>query len=224
MTKPLLTISCALVAGLAAQAASATEYGRVISSTPDYAQVSVPQQQCYDEQQAVRQPSSGAGALLGAVVGGVVGNTIGRGTGGRTLATGVGAVVGAAVGDQAEAQNAPVGSRTVQRCQNVSQVEERIVGYNVVYEYAGRRYSTRTSNPPGDTIALNVNVAPAGASVQPPVVYSPAPVYAPAPVVYAAPAPVYYGPPAYYGPRYYYGPPRVVINAGFGYGRGHRRY
>jgi uncharacterized protein YcfJ len=223
MTKPLLTAACTLIAAFGAQNAFATEYGRVISSTPDYAQVSVPQQQCYDEQQAVRQPSSGGGALLGAVVGGVVGNTIGRGTGGRTLATGVGAVVGAAVGDRAEAQNAPVGTRTVQRCQNTSQLEERVVAYNVVYEYAGRRYSTRTSNPPGDTIALNVNVAPESASAPPPVAYSPAPVYAPAPVVYAAPAPVYYGPPAYYGPRYYYGPPAVTFGANFHFG-GHRRW
>lgn len=221
------------------RAEAAGEYGRVISSTAVQAQVPVPQQQCYDSQQVVEQPRSGGGALVGAVIGGVLGNAIGAGAG-RAAATGLGVVAGAALGDQAEANANPPSTRTVRSCQTVSRMETRVIGYDVVYEYQGQRYSARLAQPPGERIALAVNVAPSGALAADAAAYAqqapataPEPVYAPAyPASPAYPAPVYapdypvYAPvyaPAYgYGHGYGYGypaaglvvTPRIIIGGG----------
>ena len=206
----LLPLALAAASG----SALATEYGSVISSTPVYGQVAVPQQQCWDEQQVVRQGGTGAGALAGAIIGGVAGNAIGAGMG-RAAATGLGVVLGAAIGDQTEANAHPPVANTVRRCQTVSQYESRPVGYDVVYEYNGQRYTTRMAQPPGDRIALNIS--PAAPQQQPQQSSLPAPVYVPSqqapgyvaqPVSYA-PASVYVATaPAY---PYYYGPPGVVV-------------
>jgi uncharacterized protein YcfJ len=207
----LAVVAVATGFGLSAPALAA-EYGTVVSSTPVYGAVSVPERQCFDQQQFVRQPQTGAGALIGALVGGGAGNAIGAGAG-RAAATGIGAVAGALIGDQAEANATPPVATTVRQCQTVSRLENRLIGYDVVYDYNGRRYAARLPNDPGDRIALNVNVAPADAIppaaattplpppvYQPPPVYAPAPVYTAPPVVYA-PAPYYYyGAPAYVGP------------------------
>jgi uncharacterized protein YcfJ len=195
-----------LLAG-ACSAALATDYGTVISATPVSAQFAVPQPQCYDEQQQVQQRPSGGGALVGALLGGAIGNSFGGGMG-RAAATGLGVVAGAALGDQAEAANNPPTTATVRRCQTAMRYENRVVGYDVVYEYNGQRYSTRTARDPGERIALNVTVAPEGGSYAvPPAPSLPPPVYNPPPVVYA-PAPAYgYN----YGDTYGYGGPSVVV-------------
>jgi uncharacterized protein YcfJ len=200
----------AAAALLAGSAFAATEYGRVISSTPVYGELAVPQRECRDEEQAVATPgayySSGVGALVGAVVGAAVGNGIGAGAG-RAAATGIGAVAGAAIGNNVEAASTPpaVTTTMVRRCRTVTHRENKVVGYDVTYEYAGRRYTTRLAQDPGERIALDVNVAPRDAS-PPPAAYdndveraAPPPrsyYYAAPPVVYGAP--VYYGPPAVY--------------------------
>ena len=231
-------LAAALLA-LAAGAAGATEYGSVVSSTPVMGEVSVPQRQCYDEEQAAPAPrtSSGAGAILGAVVGGVVGNSVGAGMG-RAAATGIGAVAGAAIGDQIESNTQPpaaYATTTVRRCRNVSQREQRIVGYDVVYDYAGRRYSTRLAQDPGERIPLDVRVTPAGAAVPPARVSryddeaAPAPVYAAPPAYVAAPPAYYAPPPAYYAPPVVWGGPSIYVaptlwfGGSFG-GGGHHRH
>lgn len=219
-----------LMAGACSAAWSATEYGRVISSTAVQAQMAVSQPQCRDELQPLPPQSSGAGALVGALVGGAVGNAVGAGAG-RAAATALGVFSGAVIGDRAEAAGNPPGSTLVRVCQPGVRYEPRIVGYDVVYEYNGRRYSTRTEQDPGPRIALDVNVSPVGAVQAPPPAYgSPPPAYASPPVAYAAPpayaapvygAPVYYGaPPAYgyYGGAYPLFVPSVgVFIGGYGY-------
>jgi len=209
---PMIATAVMLAAG--AGTASATEYGTVISSTPVTQQIAAPQQQCWDEQQVVQQRSSGAGALVGALIGGAVGNQFGGGMG-RAAATGLGFVAGAALGDRAEAANNPPVATTVRRCQPVAQYENRVVGYDVVYEYNGQRYNTRLAQDPGPRIALDVSVTPAGGMppTAPPTSSLPPPVYSPrspAPVAYAQPVyaqPVVYAP----APAYYYGAPPVVV-------------
>jgi uncharacterized protein YcfJ len=214
--------------GLSTQAL-AVEYGTVVSRTPVYGAVSVPEHQCFDQQQLVRQRPTGAGALIGALVGGGIGNAIGAGAG-RAAATGIGAVAGAVIGDRAEANATPPVAATVRQCQTVSRVENRLIGYDVVYDYNGRRHTARLPNDPGERIALNVNVAPvdavpqgAGVAPAPPPVYRPppvyvppAPVYAPPPVVYAPAPSYYYGPPAYFAPSI-----GLVIGGGWGHRHWH---
>jgi uncharacterized protein YcfJ len=175
---------------LAATGAWATQFGMVVSSTPVVTSVPVTQQQCFNEPVVYRQ-RSGAGALIGAVTGAAIGHNFGGGAG-RAVATGIGMVAGAAIGDQVEAGAYPPVTTMATRCRNVTQYENRTVGYDVVYDYQGMRRSVRLPQDPGDRIALNVDVAPMatmppqqvydtpayGSFEQlPPVVYAPRPVY-----------------------------------------------
>ena len=236
-TSALAAASVAAVFGLAANA-SAAEYARVVSSTPVSSSVAVPRQECAEYQQVVQQQPSGAGALIGAIAGGVLGNQIGHGFG-RAAATGVGVVAGSAIGNNVEANANPATTVPVQRCRTVSSYQNRVVGYDVVYEYSGQRYSTRLPSDPGARLAIDIRPAanapldrvgaPQTYAAAPPA-YADAPTYsAPAPAyvesapAYYAPAPVYYGGPSYYTPNYV----APVIGLGIGYWIGstwHRGY
>ena len=208
------TLGAALVAAaFVPVAAHATEFARVLSATPVTASVAVPSRVCSEEQQLVGARPSGAGAVIGAIAGGVLGNQIGGGFG-RAAATGIGAVAGAAIGNGVEvnAANAyPPTAVPVQRCQTVSAYENRTIGYDVVYEYAGRRYTTRTARDPGPEIEIDVRPVGAVAEAAPPPRYLDVPppprgIYAPAPLV-AAPPVIYVSPSVgYYGNGYYVGP------------------
>jgi len=227
----------------AAGAASATEYGTVVSSRPVVQQVAVPQRVCSEEPVALRPASSGVGALVGAIAGGVLGHTVGGGAG-QAVATGLGVVAGAAIGDRVEANGAQPVAATEQRCRTVTRYENRTVAYEVVYDYQGVRRATRVAQDPGERIALEVQVAPAGAlppvrsvpapaavspvtqapaviyeDAQPQVVYQSAP---PPRVVYTSP---YYAEPAYYSPWPYYALGSALVigstwgwRGGYGYG------
>jgi len=172
---------------LLAGAAGAAEFGTVVSSTPVTAQVGVPQTQCVDVEQSVQARPSGLGAVAGAVIGGAIGHNAGSGPG-RGAATGVGAVAGAVIGGALEANAQPTQTTTVQQCRNVTRYETRVVGYDVVYEYAGVRYQSRLAQDPGPRIALHVSVVPVGATA-PAVVPTHAVVVAPPPPVVVVPPP-----------------------------------
>jgi len=230
-----------------ASVAGAEEVGRVISSTPVIQQVAVPRQVCSGQPVAVQQPSSGGGAVIGAIVGGLLGNTIGHGMG-RAAATGVGIVAGAAVGDNIEgrgnyAQAAPL-------CTTQTYYENRTVGYNVQYEYAGKQHSVQLPYDPGPSIRLQLTPIGAG-SAAPDTAGAPATGPGTAPSVIVAPPvrnvgqpvaqivgvptpmayPVEYSP-SYYAPTYaptytpYYAAPAfyppIGLSLNFGYSSGWR--
>lgn len=161
MKKIIVFTAIAAVASLA----NAQEQGRVLSATPIIQQVALPQQVCGNETVYNGNRTTGAGAVLGAVAGGAAGNAIGKGSG-RAAATALGIVGGAVLGNQIEGGQPQY--QTVQRCTTETHYENRTVGYDVVYEYAGRQYTTRTQTDPGRWIPVNVNVQPAqGYSTQP---------------------------------------------------------
>jgi uncharacterized protein YcfJ len=201
--------------------ASAAEYANVVSATPVNGSVPVPRQECVEGSQVVQQAPSGAGALVGAIVGGVVGHQFGGGFG-QAAATGLGVVAGSAIGNQAEANANPATVVPVRSCRTVTRYENRVVGYDVVYEYNGQRYTTRTANDPGPRLAIDVR--PSGSAPQTYADTAPVdadPAYAAAPAAaYYAPAPVYYGAAPY---PYYVGP---AIGIGFygGYRHGYYRH
>ncbi len=183
---------------LAGAAAQAQEMARVISSVPVIQQVAVPRQVCSTQQVMVEQPRSGAGALLGAVAGGAAGNAIGDGSG-RAAATAIGILGGAMLGNRIEGAPAPrMQEQTTCSTQNI--YENRTVGYNVTYEYAGRQYQVQLPQDPGPTLRVQVTpVAPAAPTrvMQGPAeaveVYSTAPVVVqrvavtpPPPVIYTS--------------------------------------
>ena len=220
-----------VLAALAPLAAHAAEYATVVSSTPVTASVNVPRRVCSEAQQYVQPQSSGAGAVIGAIAGGLLGNTVGGGFG-RAAATGVGVVAGAAIGNNVEANSYPPASVPVQRCQTVAAYENRTVGYDVVYEYNGRRYTTRLARDPGPQLAVDVRPAGRASSpsssldrLGPPVasdgmpqdeVEAPPPAYD-APPVAVAPRPVYY----YGQPAYVVAPPAYVVAPAIGFSLGY---
>lgn len=210
-----------LVAALAAVCSTgfAQEVGRVLSATPIIQQVGVPRQVCNNEQVAVTQPKSGAGAVMGAIAGGAIGNAVGHG-GGQAAATMLGLVGGAVLGDHIEGPG-NTQLQNVQRCSTQTFYENRTVAYNVVYDYAGKQYTVQMPQNPGPTLQLQVT--PVGASVAPnPTTQLQYEQVQPTTVIVTQPAYPVYAPQPYYPP--------VSLNLGLGYwggyyghgyGRGH---
>lgn len=188
----------------------AQEVGQVISRAAVYQQVAVPRQTCSQTPVMVQNPTSGAGALMGAIAGGALGSQIGGGSG-QALATMVGVVGGSIMGDRVENPGSQVQNQTSCTTQNF--MENRLVGYNVVYEYAGKQFTVQLPQDPGPTIQLQVS--PMGmtqATVPSSTVVMPAQTVMTQPSVVYLPAPVYRS----YPPIY------TNLNFGWGWGGGYR--
>ncbi|MBD8051909.1 glycine zipper 2TM domain-containing protein [Limnohabitans radicicola] len=198
--------------------AQAQEVGQVISRTPVYQQVVVPRQSCTQTPVAVQPQTSGAGALMGAIAGGAVGNTIGRGDG-RALATMAGVIGGAILGDKIESPGATQ-TQTQTTCTTQNIYENRLVGYNVVYEFGGKQYTVQLPQDPGPTIQLQVT--PVGAPRSDATPDAPPTVVASNTIttVTTQPRVVYVPTPSYYGGAW--APAYPVFNMGWGWNGGHR--
>jgi uncharacterized protein YcfJ len=169
---------------LGAQAASFNDNARVRSAEPLYENISVPRNECSSHwvSEQVAQPGATTqsgqgrqygGAIVGGLVGGVLGHQVGNGRG-KDVATVLGALVGAMAGDrvqnnaalaQAEARQYDDGrfetvQREVQTCRTVYDVQARITGYNVAYEYRGQQYTTFMRSDPGNSLPVRVSVEP----------------------------------------------------------------
>ncbi|MBE0474967.1 glycine zipper 2TM domain-containing protein [Rhodoferax sp.] len=168
-----------------AQAATFTDNARVRSAEPQYESINVPRNECsshwVDEGDARvttapqnSQSRQYGGAIVGGLAGGVLGHQVGGGRG-KDAATVVGAVLGAIAGDHLENRNAPARpddgqyanngryqptQREVQRCRTVYDVQSRITGYRVTYDYRGQQYTTFMRSNPGDRLPVRVSVEP----------------------------------------------------------------
>lgn len=202
--------------------AQAQEVGQVISRTPVYQQVAVPRQTCTQTPVTVQPQTSGAGALMGAIAGGAVGHNIGGGSG-QAIATIAGMIGGAMLGDKIE-NPGTAQVQNQQTCTTQNVYENRLIGYNVVYEFAGKQYNVQLPQDPGPTIQLQVTPVSAPRSEAPLTGDAPAAsivTTAPAAVVVQAP-PVVYSPYPVYRPW----PVHTSLNLGWGYARpyGHRHW
>lgn len=140
--------------------------GRVISSTPVYEEINQPRRECWTERvsesrEAVRDRSLG-GAIIGGLAGGILGHQVGKGSG-RKAATVIGAATGAIVGDRIDNDGnryaVSTEPREVERCRSVDNWSRKVSGYDVVYRYQGREYSTFLPYDPGSEIKLRVNIS-----------------------------------------------------------------
>ena len=155
-------------AAFGAQANAYTDNAWVLGVEPQYENVSVPRQECRNDWVPDARPSSNrnyGGAVVGGLAGGLLGNRVGRGHG-REAATAVGAVIGAFTGDNLANRGGfdpyePT-SREVTSCRKVSDVQSRVVGYRVDYEYRGQRFSTLMHDQPGSFLPVRVSVEPLG--------------------------------------------------------------
>ena len=153
------------------------DYARVRSVTPEYNRVNSPRQECTNEyirgdgyrRERVSSDRSYTGTVIGGIAGALVGSRFGKGNG-NTAATAAGAIAGAVIGDKVQGNGGYARGdggeyddrgREVQRCHTVDSWENRLTGYRVVYEYAGRSYATVMQNAPGRQIPVRVSVIPA---------------------------------------------------------------
>lgn len=153
------------------------DYARVVSVEPIVRQVriEVPQRECWTEDRYEQPREVHAGlagpTILGGLIGGAIGTRIGNGDG-RRAATVAGVLIGSALArDAAERRRAERAAYSdpeprvysVERCgvRYTDTYEERIEGYDVGYEYGGKRYRTRLPYDPGDRIRIRVAVSPA---------------------------------------------------------------
>ncbi|QTD45679.1 glycine zipper 2TM domain-containing protein [Ottowia testudinis] len=137
VNRAALALSVGVLAAGAAGAQTMVN-ARVLSSTPVWEQVPVPD--CGGAYPGAMRPS-GPGTAVGALVGGLLGSQLGRGSGHIAGAI-LGTVGGAMLGNAAEAQAGYPGA-----CG--TRYENRVTGYDVSYEVAGRPYRTRMPQDPG---------------------------------------------------------------------------
>jgi uncharacterized protein YcfJ len=140
-------------------------YGRVVSVDPVREAASAPQRQCHDEvvtrHVPVKDQHQIAGTAIGAVAGGLLGNQIGGGKG-RTLATVAGAVGGGYAGHeiQERRQETNTTTSTVRKCETVQGSSgDKVVAYDVRYEYNGVTRSVRMDHDPGDRVQVQEGVS-----------------------------------------------------------------
>ncbi|MES2937181.1 MAG: glycine zipper 2TM domain-containing protein [Pseudomonadota bacterium] len=159
-------------AAIGAQAETFTDSARVRSVEPQYESVQIPRNECTsqwvnDPQPVVAAPRGYGGAIIGGVAGAVLGNQVGKGHG-REAATAAGAIAGAVAGDRIGNANSNNGAvvgyqqqqREVTTCRTVNEVQNRLTGYRVTYEYRGHVSTTLMRSEPGATVPVQVSVMP----------------------------------------------------------------
>ena len=162
-------------AGPAAAQQSYGDTAKVLSATPITERFTEQRRECRIEQVSTveERRTDGRkdegpitpGAVVGAIVGGVIGHQFGNSSGGRDRGTAAGAIVGGLIGNQVEkdantvVERTPV-TREVERCRYVPESRERVVGYDVIYEYNGREFRARMPQDPGPEMPVNVEVRP----------------------------------------------------------------
>jgi uncharacterized protein YcfJ len=166
--KRLALIPLLATIAVAAHAQPYFDNARVSSVEPQYENVRAPRQECGAQwvseprgDRVGRSERDYGGAVLGGIVGALIGNQVGGGHG-REAATAVGAVVGAFTGNHFGnrdrwQQPVPV-SREVTACRDVEELQSRLVGYLVTYEYHGQQYTTPMQENPGRFVPVRVSV------------------------------------------------------------------
>jgi uncharacterized protein YcfJ len=198
MKKLAIALATVFTAGATgAFAADFQDRARVVAVHPINDRIPITREECwndrqrgYEERRVTRSDTGaaiGPGTVLGAIIGGVAGHQVGNGRG-NDAATAGGAVIGGLIGNQVDRDNrgapgavteverVPV-ERNVQRCRNVQEVREATVGFDVEYEFAGKRFNTRLDRDPGRYVRVAVNVMPVEGNEMP----APPPSYPPRP-------------------------------------------
>ena len=156
------------LAPMALASSVAFEEAVVLSAVPVFEQVSIqtPSQACWIERVAVRRNRDhGVGLVVGGVVGGAIGHAVGHKKRNKQVGAVLGSVLGATVGN-AMAKNRHgeprYQDREVCETHHTARIEERLLGYDVAYEYNGQVYNVRMGSDPGAQVRLRVSHTPIG--------------------------------------------------------------
>jgi uncharacterized protein YcfJ len=138
---------------------SGPQYAEVLAVTPVNETIKTPRQVCNDvtvtRQRPVQDQNRIAGTAVGAVVGGLLGNQVGKGSG-KKVATVAGAVGGGYAGNkvQEHMQNSDTYTTTETRCNTVTDISEKRVGYDVRYQLGDKVDTVRMAYDPGQRIEV----------------------------------------------------------------------
>lgn len=177
VTKALLSITAIATASVFSTSTLAeqhqhVDFAKVISSTPIYETVErrVPEEHCWVEtvrEEHRRGKSSATPTLVGGIVGGVIGNAVGKGGDNKKIGAVVGSILGMSVANDISKRNGrghhtEVNYRDVERCEvrYNTHTERQLQGFDVVYKYHGKRYTTFMSREPGDRLEIAVSITP----------------------------------------------------------------
>ena len=169
--KPLiasLTAALVMSSGMAwaGHAPGFPDRAKVIASTPVFEQINEPTRECWtvpvsrEERVVYHNRSDSGNSVLGAIFGGLVGSTIGSGSG-KVAAAAVGAATGAVIGDRWNGRDgyyATRQTRPMEQCRVVDNYRQQIIGYDVVYRYQDKEFTTRLPYDPGKWLQVNVDV------------------------------------------------------------------
>ncbi len=146
------------------------DYARVVEARPIYQRIEsqVPLQSCHYETVAYREPgrsNSYTGTVVGGLIGAAVGHELGHSKRNKDVGAVAGGLLGAAVGHDLSRNRSSGGTthyRDEQVCHTRYQTEysQRVVGYDVTYQYHGKYFHTRTDHHPGDRIPVDVHIRP----------------------------------------------------------------
>ncbi|WP_342246069.1 glycine zipper 2TM domain-containing protein [Pseudomonas sp. OTU5201] len=155
---------------------SGPEYAEVLAVQPINETVKTPREVCNDvavtRQRPVKDQHQIAGTVLGAVAGGLLGNQVGGGSG-KKIATVAGAVGGGYAGNkvQEHMQEGDTYTTTETRCKTVTDTSEKLVGYDVKYQFDGKVGQVRMDHDPGRQIPVTKEgqliLGRAGGDIQP---------------------------------------------------------
>ena len=138
---------------------SGPQYAEVLAVQPIKETIKTPREVCKDvavtRQAPVKDQHQIAGTAIGAVVGGLLGNQVGGGNG-KKIATVAGAVGGGYAGNQVQGrmQANSTYTTTETRCSTVTDTHDKIVGYDVKYDLAGKVGRVRMDRDPGSQIPV----------------------------------------------------------------------
>jgi len=140
---------------------------KVVKVEPQYEWVRVdrPRTRCWDEKVYDDDDDYAYDDILPMIVGGAVGGALGHQVGGgrgKDVATVAGAIAGTVIGQRVGDDHYRHREHHRRRCKTRHHwVEERErVGYLVTYRFAGRTFTTLTSEHPGKRIRVRVNLDP----------------------------------------------------------------
>ncbi len=153
------------------------DYAKVLEVQPVIEVVQTPEEQriCREEpvQRRVAERRSPAPVIFGAILGGIIGNQLGHGSrhghhwyrhSNKAATTAAGVVIGGTVASLAQRDQNPPKYYTVteENCylQTSWHEEERVVAWDVTWQYQGKTYQSRMDTLPGDSIRVRVSVNP----------------------------------------------------------------
>ncbi|MFT5118877.1 MAG: hypothetical protein ACI9NY_002419, partial [Kiritimatiellia bacterium] len=122
--------------------------------------------ECHTEERVVRnhRNHSYTPNILGALMGGAIGNELGHNKSNKRVGAVAGAILGGSIASDMKRSNRHQGhyTKTEQVCSTSHSVRHKseLAGYDVSYQYHGRRYSTIMDSHPGNSIRIAVDVSP----------------------------------------------------------------